>query len=281
MFRKFFLWGLVAYAGFCTYLIFFRAPKPSPVAPSPKILQSSPAAQALPAPAKTAVKHVAIVIDDIGWMKGEKLQEFLKLGIPLTFAILPGEPFSQKNADEVHAAGQEVILHLPLEPENSERNKPGPYAILDTMSREEISRTFRQDVASVPHAVGVNNHMGSRFISDRIGMKTLMKELKARGLFFMDSRTSPKSVAKRVAHEERVPYLENQVFLDNVDEEQAIIKQLERLISIADKTGSGVAIGHIQRGHIIGALVKMIPKFKQKNIEFVALSKMLKTTKKS
>lgn len=221
------------------------------------------------------MKQAAIVIDDLGWLRG-KLEDFLALDIPLTFAILPGERYSEKLAEKAHAAGHEVILHLPMEPEGYPKIDPGPRALFSLMEPEAVRKTFREDVAVTPHVSGVNNHMGSRFIQDRAGMRVLFQELRSSNLYFMDSRTSPGSVAKEMAREYHVPYLENQVFLDNKDDKAAITAQLEKLLHIAEKNGHAVGIGHIQRKHIVEAIRALKPEFAKHNVEFVTLSQVLK-----
>jgi uncharacterized protein len=182
-----------------------------------------------------------VVIDDAGYDL-EALQPFLDLPMPLAVAVLPNLPHSGEAARRVLAAGKELLLHLPMEPGGGEN--PGPGALLTGQTAEEIERLLDKALASVPGAVGVNNHMGSKATADRALMDIVLGVLDRRGLFFVDSRTTTLSVAAAEAGRLGVPSLERRVFLDAVD--GAVEQSLQAAISDAARDGSAVAIGHVQ-----------------------------------
>ncbi len=194
--------------------------------------------------AKPTRAYIAIIIDDLGinWASGLKA---IRLPGPVALSILPDQTFSTQLAQHAHGRRKDVILHLPMEP--VERKDLLPTNGLRTdMSEDEIYRSVENGLASVPHAIAINNHMGSAFTSDKKAMSRLMaavQELNP-GLFFIDSLTTPRSVARRQAAARGIPSLARSVFLDNERSEAAIEKQFDELVSIARKYGGALAIGH-------------------------------------
>ncbi len=190
---------------------------------------------------KTAL--VAIVIDDLG-QDVKPAREILSLPAKVTFAVMPGFPLSRKVADLAKQNNREVLLHLPME-YRGRNGKPAPGMLRSDMTPMDLLNTISDDVASVPGAVGVNNHEGSSLTENKEAMKFLMAELKSRDLIFLDSLTSPKSVAYATAKEFGVKAAKRDVFLDNEsDNEEYIRKQLEELTHIAKAHGWAIGIGH-------------------------------------
>ncbi|MBW1709708.1 MAG: divergent polysaccharide deacetylase family protein [Deltaproteobacteria bacterium] len=186
---------------------------------------------------------VAIVIDDFGLARSQA-QCFLKLKIPLTLAILPFQEYSQEVAREAHKLGRAVMLHMPMEPAQYPLIYPGEGALLVSMSREEIQVQVREAIKNIPYIVGVNNHMGSRFTENAERMSWLLEEIKKHNLYFLDSRTSVRTQAYAMAKRMGVKTAERAVFLDNVQEAEAIRIQIRRLIALARQRGQAIAIGH-------------------------------------
>lgn len=216
-----------------------------------------------------AQTRVAIIFDDAGGSLDD-LETIIALGRPVTVAVLPGLRFSREVAERARAAGLEVFLHLPLEPEDPTK-KVGPGGITIDMRDEEIIQIVRADLEDVPGAVGVNNHMGSRGTADERVMRAVLQVVKERGLIFVDSVTSPRSIATRLASEMRIPAAARQVFLDNRDEPEAIRQQIVRLITLARQRGEAVAIGHAQR-LTAQVLKEMLPEFDRQGIVLVPAS---------
>lgn len=190
-----------------------------------------------------ARSHVSVIIDDMG-RDVKTAEKFLALPYPLAFAVLPHEPHAQKVARMVKEKGKILLLHMPMEPHGYPEVKPGPGALLLSQSPEKQHRLFLEALRRVPGAIGVNNHMGSRFTEDREAMTHFLSWIKEEGLFFVDSRTTPKTVACEVANQLNVPCLERNVFLDHKLTEGSVMTQLDELAQRASKQGYALAIGH-------------------------------------
>ena len=215
---------------------------------------------------------VAIVIDDMGYDK-KIFKKFVDLGIPLTFSILPGQRYSTGIANEARSLNYEVMLHLPMEPRNPERN-PGNGTILTHMSQDEILRQLSEDIESVPYIAGVNNHMGSLLTENQDVMNIILEDLHKRGLFFIDSRTSPRSVAYETARRIGVRSGRRDVFLDNKADIGYIKGQVDKVIRIAKQNGEATAIGHPRAG-TVAAIREKIADFEREGIELVPVSEVL------
>lgn len=219
---------------------------------------------------------LAIVIDDVGYAEAPFVH-FKDLQIPLTFAVLPGVPHSRDLAEKVYGSGNTVILHMPMEPLPETHAHPESSALTVLMSEVELSKHLSWALSMVPHARGLNNHMGSAFTSDQEKMDQLMPFVKAQDLFFLDSHTAKTSVVCKAAKKYTVPCLENDTFLDNQDTVEAITSQLKKAAQKAFYKGQSVAIGHFRRKQLIPVLTKMIPELKEQGIDFVPLTDLYRT----
>ncbi len=197
----------------------------------------------IPSPDKK-IGYLAIIIDDMGEsvLYARNLAE---LDFPVTFSVLPFNSRTREVCSLAKSFQIELMLHLPMEPDGyPDRANPGPGALFVHMDPLQIKTIFINDLHQVPNAVGLNNHMGSRFTQDKESMSVLFDEIKKRGLFFVDSLTTSKSVGKILAQKNNVPYLQRQIFLDNIQDEKAILFQLQKAETIALKKGTAIAIGH-------------------------------------
>ncbi len=216
---------------------------------------------------------VAIVIDDMG-ASLQELATLTNLKVPLTFSVIPQLPHATEVAEAAHARGYEVMLHIPMEPKGYPQRKLEKDGLLISLSDEEIARQLRRYLELVPHAVGANNHMGSRFTEDTSRMLPVMQLLKQKGLFFLDSKTTSLSVGYSLAHELGMKSASRNVFLDNVQEVGAIRAQLQLLAQVARKRGSAIAIGHPHKA-TIEALTQALPLLSAQGITFVKLSQVV------
>ena len=226
-------------------------------------------------PATTPKKgYLAIIIDDMG----ESLlfaRHLAQLNFPVTFSVLPYSTRTRRVCDLAQNYQIELMLHLPMEPDGyPERANPGPGALFVHMNPARLKTIFLQDLQQVPGAVGINNHMGSRFTRNKKSMALIFNEIKKRGLFFVDSLTTPGSVGKILARQNNVPYLQRQIFLDNIQDEKAILFQLQKAESIALKKGMAIAIGHPYR-QTLKALQDW-QKIRNKSIQVVQVRRLLK-----
>lgn len=192
---------------------------------------------------KTDLPRVAIVIDDLG-RDFKRAMCFVNLNMPLGMAVLPFQRYTKKIAEAAYAKGRVVLLHLPMEPTQYPQIDPGRGALMNSMSDAELVDHLEQARADVPHISGVNNHMGSRLTADAAKMDLLMGRIAGLGLFFLDSRTTVRTKAFAAAGRAGVKRARRAVFLDNVQDEEAIRRQLARLVTLARQNGKAVAIGH-------------------------------------
>jgi polysaccharide deacetylase 2 family uncharacterized protein YibQ len=216
---------------------------------------------------------VAIVIDDIGG-EDKISQELLRWDLPITLAILPFTPFSKTLAGEAHRQGKEVILHVPMEPRGYPQIRPGEGVLLKEMDEARLLRQLSKDIEAVPYITGVSNHMGSRLMEDSEKMKIIFLELKRRGLFFLDSRTTPQTIGLQVAQSVGLKAMERNIFIDNSSTEEDIKRQLEQLIELSLSKGKAIGIGH-PHPSTLKSIKEMIPKMKEKGIEVVPLSEVM------
>lgn len=187
--------------------------------------------------------RIAIIIDDLGYERaaGERA---LSLPGPVTFAILPGAPYAARLAELAHAKGKEVLLHLPLQAA-SDGIEPEPGSLVMDMNEREFRASIRDDLASIPHIVGVNTHRGSLLTRHPGHMRWLMDEILSQGdLFFIDSYTTAQSVALRIARERGIPAVRRHVFLDPDTEPATVAVEFARLKLLAREQGFAVGIGH-------------------------------------
>jgi polysaccharide deacetylase 2 family uncharacterized protein YibQ len=229
---------------------------------APSVVQSAP---------KKAI--VAIVIDDLG-QDLKPAQELASLPYKVTFAIMPGLTQSKKVAELAGQKGREILLHLPME-YRGKNGKPAQGMLRSNMTPMDFLNTLTDDIAAVPGAVGVNNHEGSSLTENKEAMKFLMAELKARNLLFLDSLTTPKSVAYATAREFGLHAGKRDVFLDNDSEHpDAIARQLQELGRIAKDRGQAIGIGH-PHPETISELRKWLSAAAADGIEVVPVSKLM------
>lgn len=223
--------------------------------------------------------RAAIVIDDLG-QDSTVARTVLQLPYPIVPSILPHLPHSTWVAQAAEHTGLEVLLHLPMEPASAGRpaagspTRAGPGEIRVGMSGEQVALTIDQDLASVPRCVGVNNHMGSRATADVALMTLVMKLLRERGLYFVDSRTTPRTVAFDVARRYGVPAFYRSVFLDDTPTLAYTLGQLRRFEQVVQKEGVALAIGHPYPSTLAG-LAKFLPELERHDIRLVPVSQLV------
>lgn len=197
----------------------------------------------LGAPWAQAEPVLAIIIDDIGYRRTEALRA-LHLPGPVALAVLPHSPAGAEMARRAHAIGKEVLLHQPLSARNG--RAMGPTGISLGMSTNTIAAVLSDNLAAVPHAVGINNHMGSAFTADRQAVASFARALHHLDgqLFVLDSRTTPDSGLYRAARQRNLRAASRDVFLDHVVDHHSIHRQLDLLVATARRRGTAIGIGH-------------------------------------
>ncbi len=233
---------------------------------------AAPAAKTWPA-RKALVPRVAIVMDDIGYadLVSDRLHE---LGIPVTGAVIPAAPYARSEAQRLHAFGLEEIIHMPMQPKDPANHHPRDQFILTDSSDAEITALLDAALLAVPYAKGVNNHMGSRLTSDPLAMRRVLEQFRERGLFFVDSKTAPTTVAFSLARQLGMKAVLRDVFLDDVQSYEHSRAQIRRLVDLARQNGKALAIGH-PFPSTLDALRDAVPWLKQQKVEIVFVSQIL------
>ncbi len=242
---------------------------PTAAPPTPK---PGPTPRTRPAP--DARGRLAILLDDAG-QKLDVVPAAAALPKEIGFAILPFLPKSAESAEVLYGAGHEIWLHLPMEPENYPANNPGPGAILMSMSTNELRAAVHAAIDNIPHAVGVNNHMGSKVTANLKTMTWIMQEIKARGMAFIDSRTTIRTVAEDAAVGLGVPVNRRHVFLDNERDRAAIRRQLEEAVRRCRLEGEIIAIGHVDPV-TIEVLAEELPGISKRGADLVRPSALVR-----
>ncbi len=217
--------------------------------------------------------YVSLIIDDLGNSLAEG-RRVLRLPGPVAVAILPHTAHSRELATDFQRANRDVLLHLPMQPQAQEAVTAGPGMLELGMSPHELAHMLEYDLSTVPSAIGVNNHMGSLLTQQREPMRHVMRSLRKRGLLFVDSLTTPASVAAHVAREHHVPTLVRDVFIDNEREPAAIEQQLRTLVRTARSRGYALGIGH-PYPETLEVLERWLPTLAQANVELVPLATLL------
>ena len=213
--------------------------------------------------------RLAIIIDDFGYQDPDLIAGFCQLPYPITLSIFPHEERTQWTAQQAMAHGKGVMVHLPMEPIDYPARNPGPHAIFSDYAPERIRTLTRDALLAVPGARGINNHMGSRVTENAAAIGAVLQEVKRQKLFFIDSMTSPRSVAFDVAQAAGIPSARNGTFLDRDESVDAIVKRLYALAERARHEGTAIGIGHAKPG-MLEALRRTLPELKKEGFELIA-----------
>jgi hypothetical protein len=281
-------------AGAATHAATSSPPQLAPAAPSPAtaalapapLPQSLPPANSSPSSGRPAWQQfalampptggrpmIAIVIDDMGIDKADAARVIALPG-PLTIAFMSYATELPAQAQAARSAGDEIWMHIPMEPMDGETDA-GPNALKVNLPPDEIRRRLDWALARLPGIVGVNNHMGSRFTQDPAGMGVVMGELRSRGLAFLDSRTIAATVASSVAGQMGVPHIDRDVFIDNDESVEAVLRQLVETEHVAERKGFALAIGH-PHPTTIEALQEWLPTLRAKGFVLVPASALVR-----
>ncbi|MCM3783084.1 divergent polysaccharide deacetylase family protein [Neobacillus mesonae] len=222
------------------------------------------------------MKKAAIIIDDLGnGMKGT--EEIMSLPIKVTVAIMPFLPTTKKDAEFAHQKGIDVLIHMPMEPQRGRKDWLGPGAITSDLSDEEIRKRVEAAIDDVPHAIGMNNHMGSKITTDRRIMSIVLDVCKERGLFFVDSKTHHQSVVAELAIQKGLPPVVNDIFLDDRHTISHVTNQIKLAEKKLENQDTCVMIGHVGGGGLTtaSAIQSSIPRWSGK-IETISISEMVR-----
>lgn len=224
---------------------------------------------------ETKELKAAIIIDDFGGGTGG-VRDFLEGEIPITAAVMPFTESSKAHAEWAHKNGFEVMVHLPMEPKRGKRSWLGPKPITVDLTPKEVRRRVEEAIKSVPYAVGLNNHMGSRAVEDEEIVRAIVEVAKEKKLYIIDSGTSPESKFPKIANELGVPMLKRDVFLDDISSSSYVRKQMFRLAKVTEIKGQGIAIGHVGvTGKVCSiGIFQSMEEFQRRNIKIVPVSNL-------
>ncbi len=217
---------------------------------------------------------VAIVLDD--WGYNLKHIDFIKESkFPVTISILPFLPYSKQISEEAEKNNLEIIVHLPLEPQNWRKVNVEKKVILTLMKKDEILKILSDSLKSVPYAKGISNHMGSKATEDKNLMSVIFGELKKRRLYFLDSFVTPKTVCEDLAADMNVKFAQRTIFLDNEADSEYINGQLMSLLDYASRYGDAIGIGH-DRDMTLKVIRNFLPKINKEKYEIVFVSDLVR-----
>lgn len=236
-------------------------------APGGEASDPSPTEQGHELAAASSMPKLALVIDDLG-ANPARDNRALALPGPVALAILPDTRHAPSLAQRAYEAGKTVLLHLPMAP------AIGPYSWHQGLSPEQLQQRLDNALRRVPHALGVNNHMGSQMTDQKQPMLSLMTELQARHLFFLDSRTNPHTVAAAAAQQVQLASLSRDVFLDDDPAPAAVADQFRAAMKLARKQGSVVIIGH-PHASTLALLERELPRLRVMGIDWIGMEQMI------
>ncbi|MDD4294850.1 MAG: divergent polysaccharide deacetylase family protein [Candidatus Omnitrophica bacterium] len=187
---------------------------------------------------------VAVIFDDLGESMRD-MTEIYALDIPVTVSVIPGLKFAKNIAHIASRCGYTVFIHLPISPKNEDEYKTDKYKFLSPLMKEKQVRLLtKYYLEYIRIASGVNNHMGSLGTTDPVLMKTILSEVKKKNLIFVDSKTTPDSVAFGIAKSMDIPAAENSLFLDDSSDTELIRQQISKMLDLAKAKGKMVVIAH-------------------------------------
>jgi len=231
-----------------------------------------PATSILPADLARVGKRpkLAVIIDDFGYSMNETINGFIALNQPFTAAVIPGRPYSTQVDERLNSRKIQTLIHMPMVTVTNTTSEPD-YALSDELTEGELLRRLKKASKEVPLASGMNNHQGSGGTQSRKVMSSVTDFLTSKELFFIDSRTIAASIGESMAKEKQVPTNSRDVFLDEVDDPEAIADELFRLARIAKEHGEAIGIGHC-RPNTLKTLKKYLPALAEAGFDLVPVS---------
>ncbi|WP_297004508.1 divergent polysaccharide deacetylase family protein [Thalassolituus sp. UBA6592] len=223
-------------------------------------------------PSLSRAAELLLIIDDVGYNR--KLgEQAVALPAPVNLAFLPHTPFAARLAEKASDKGHVIMLHAPMD--NEQGAKLGPGGLHGDMDQHTLQQVLLDDLESIPHVQGFNNHTGSLLTQNPQAMNWVMEIARQQGLFFIDSLTSAASVARQKADANGVPALDRDVFLDNLRDEESLSAQFERAVALAQKRGYAVIIGH-PYPETLAFLHKALPALEPRNVRLTSIDQFLR-----
>lgn len=215
---------------------------------------------------------IAIVIDDVG-LDRKRSDRAVRLPANVTLAFLPYAGDIRAQTAAAARQGHELMVHLPMEPDRATVN-PGKDHLRTEHTADELKDRIGRNLDAFDGYAGVNNHMGSKFTRHAPGLKILMTALKKRGVYFLDSKTAPDSVAENIARGHGISTTHRDVFIDHFEDRERVLAALAQTERIAAAKGSAVAIGH-PKDVTLQALEEWLPTLAEKGFDLVPMSQVI------
>ena len=226
----------------------------------------------IPSPLEINQPAISIIIDDMGYrlLSGNRA---VNLPGAITYSFLPHSPHGVSLSQLANEKNKEVMLHIPMEAESGK--KLGPGGLTECMTEEKFVKVLESNIESVPYAKGFNNHMGSLLTKSQLWMTMLMREVATdKNLFFVDSKTTSRSIAWQVARDEGLKSIKRDIFIDHEESVEFIQRQLKKLIRKAKRKGTALAIAHPKK-ITLSVLEKWLPKLEAEGIKLVSVSTLI------
>jgi len=276
-------WAVLALLGFAAGVLFVGVavllPGPerkeeglSPFSAPPPREEAKPG-PAAPAGPAAPPRRLAIVVDDLGY-DPPRDAEWLSFPAKITLAVIPFGPSSRRIAEAARDRGFGVLIHVPMEPEGDAPDRTEGFRLARGMDAPQIEARLARMAEDVPGAAGISNHMGSAMTSDPAAMEVLMEVLRARGLFFVDSLTSSRSVGYETALRAGVPAVRRDLFLDAEGGEEQMRRQWEKAVALAAERGRAVVVCHA-RPRSLDLLRSLLPALGKAGVQAVTVDELL------
>ncbi len=224
-------------------------------------------------PSQTGKPMIAIVIDDVG-INQRRTRKTIGLPAPLTLSFIPYGYNLRSLVASARKAGHEILVHIPMEPRDRKWD-PGPNALLTSLNEAEILRRLRWGLDQFDGYVGISNHMGSKFTAWRPGMTTVLREIRSRGLLFLDSWTSNRSLGLSMSRDIDIPSVARDIFIDHDISRGEIRENLRRLERIARRRGFAIGIGH-PHDLTTSILADWIGQVRSRGVDLVPISRVVR-----
>jgi hypothetical protein len=221
---------------------------------------------------KKKTKKLIIIIDDVGW-NVKDLPQWLRIPGPITFAILPDQIFSRKAMEMIRSAGKEYILHQPMEAITD--FPPGPGAIYAATTPEEAVAIVERNLAALPGVKGINHHMGSLVSQDGAIMTAVLQVAKRHDIYYVDSFTIDATAVPQAARANGIRYWERDVFLDNSQDRESILRYLHEGMRVAEKRGYAIMIGHVWSADLAQILYDLYPQLVEQGFSLSTISQIM------
>jgi uncharacterized protein len=187
--------------------------------------------------------RVAIVIGGMGVSQTSTQTAIDKLPPEITLGFAPQGNSLSRWAQAARKKGHEILLQLPMEPFDYPRVDPGRGTLIVDAAADANLKVLHESMGRLTNYAGVMNYLGARFTSEPAALEPVLKEIGARGLYFLDDGTSARSQTDALSGANRAPFAAGDIVIDQTQDKAAILKSLDQLEATARAKGSAIGIG--------------------------------------